>query len=120
MNTSRVKCPECEKDYANRRGVKKHLLGVHQLVFVEYLNETRRPTIAELESLMQKLCRHQYHDKRRPETSLRVKITEHPRAVTGSSGSVSRLVIADTEEVRETDSPPMPMLQPVNNLSTSQ
>ena len=122
MNTSRIKCPECLKDYATRRGLKKHLLSAHQLMFVGYSNETRRPAPTELESVMQKLHHHQYHDKRRPQpgTSLHMKITMRPRAVTGPPGSVSRLVIADTEEVRDTSSPPMPMLQPVNNLSAAQ
>ena len=88
---------------------------------MEYSNETRRPTQTELESLMQKLRRHQYHDKRpKPRTSLCVKITVRPRTVTGPPGSVSRLVIADTEKVRDTNFPPMPMLLPVNNLSTAQ
>ena len=63
MNTSRIAYPECVKDYATRRGLKKHLLSANQLVFVDFSNETRQPTPAEFESVMLMLRRHQSHNK---------------------------------------------------------
>ena len=44
------------------------------------------------------------------------------KIVTGrpATASVSRLVIADSEEIRITDIPPMPVLYPVNDLGAAQ
>ena len=51
----RVKCPKCEIDYANRRGVKKHLLDAHQLVFVAFSIEIHALSSSELAEAMDKL-----------------------------------------------------------------
>ena len=78
MNTSRVSCPECMKDYASRRGLKKHLLSAHQLMFVDFTNESRQPTSDELEGAMTMLCHHQRHDQRCLSVPLCVKIPVRP------------------------------------------
>ena len=52
---SRITCPNCIKDFMTRRGLQKHLLSVHQQVFIEFSDQTRSLTKVELEVTMQKL-----------------------------------------------------------------
>ena len=48
-----------------RRGLQKHLLGSHQLVFHENSMQTRSLNASELEDAMQRLHRGQFHNRPR-------------------------------------------------------
>ena len=63
MDAPRIKCPTCEKDYANRKSLKKHLLGVHEEKFNYRLNTTRKLQGTELVEAV-KILRNKQRSKR--------------------------------------------------------
>ena len=117
-STSGVSCPECGKDYASCCGVKKHLLSAHQLMFVDFSNDTRQPTPDELENAMVMLRRHQRHEQR-PSVPLRVRIPTRPRSVTGPLGRATRAGSGSPADIQAI-TPPMPIISPANDGSVAQ
>ena len=51
----RVNCPECDRPYADRKGLKRHLMGGHQLKYSFRSEATQVVTGAELQAELQKL-----------------------------------------------------------------
>ena len=114
-----------------RHGLQKHLLFVHQQVFIGFTDRTRTLTSSELDTAMQKHGRGQYHERSstvtqpaasagRPSSILRVRITKPVRVAPIPAVTISRLVAADSAEIRRIDTPPMPILFPVNDLGAAQ
>ena len=63
MSSSRVNCSECGKDYANRKSLKKHLVGVHKAKF-NYRSDTIRVLQGtELQTAEKALRRRQQNKK---------------------------------------------------------
>ena len=127
--SSRINCPNCLKEFMTHRGLQKHLLSVHQRVFIGFSDRTRALNSDEFDAAMQKHKKGQFHERPssssqpsaaagRPSSILKVKIITPVRPAVGP---VARLVsVENNEGVRRTETPPMPVLYPVNDLGAAQ
>ena len=119
-----VVCPECNKQYQTRCGLKKHLLKEHQLVFEENSDKTRSPTATELQNAILKRWKGQQHPERNVIPVLAAPSQSVPRKRTASAAlsvpPASYRVAADPPAPVRNVSPPMPTLDTVNNLSSAQ
>ena len=124
MKSKEIMCPSCNKGYTTKCGLKKHLLGEHQLVFLENSNQTRSLSAAELQNAMSKRWRGQHYYER----NVMPAPSNHPRLIpkikilkpVGETRVALRFVPALPVGVRDSHTPPMPSLFSVNNLSTAQ
>ena len=64
MNKARVNCPECNKSYANRRDLKRYLIGAHNMCFIPGTGMTRVMTGVVLKDKAKALLRHQQRNRR--------------------------------------------------------
>ena len=122
----RVICPSCNKTYVTRCGLKKHLLKEHQLAFIANSNHIRSVTDAEFQDAMLKRWKAQQHPERAVTSTLPAQSQQPQRTMkrtmtqTHSNPAVLRVAPTPPGEVRDTHTPPMPTLVPVNNLSAAQ
>ena len=113
--SSRVTCPMCTKDYADRKGLKKHLIGVHQSKFDVGTNSIRKLEGEELNNAIRTLRRMQSHRK------IPVHRGLSPPA-SNEHSSRNHLVQALDVVRPECDPQGIPLLEPAVplNLSTAQ
>ena len=64
--SSRINCPNCLKEFMTRRGLQKHLLAVHQQVFIGFSDRTRTLDPDELDTAMQKHKKGQFKERLHP------------------------------------------------------
>ena len=119
-----VICPSCNRQYTTRCGLKKHLLKEHHLVFVENSDRTRSLTDTEYQDAILKRWKGQQHTERClisvpsvPSQSMtRKRTVSCTQSVPPSS---YRVATTPPTRVRNTHTPPRPVLDPVNNLSSA-
>ena len=110
--SSRVICPMCPKDYADQKGFKKHLIGVHQLKFDVASNSIRKLEGEELNEAIRTLRHMQSHR----ETPVHRGLS--PPALSEHS-SMNRLVHTLDVVRPECSSLEIPLLEPVVPLNLS-